>query len=94
MPNARGAGISTDCNGHMRWGDVIKGGDIEEESQRWGRSRRSNEMPPTKQAIPEHRRVRWGNSRDTKATQGTGRRLLSKEEWGCLAEDVTRGGGV
>ena len=49
LPNARWTGSRTDCDGHMRWGDVVEGGDSEIEFQRWGRNRKKNEKPPTRQ---------------------------------------------
>ena len=89
MPKARWAGIRTDGDGEMRRGDdVSEGEDIDAEFQRrWG-SRRRNEIPPTKQAIPRRRRVRRESSWEMKAIRGKAIPLLSKAECGCLSDDI------
>ena len=86
-------GIRTDCGWKRRWGDdVVEGEDIELEFQRWEQCRRSkNEKPPTNQAIPQHQRVKWSSSLHTKVVQGKATPLLTKEEWGCMAEDIAWG---
>ena len=57
-----------------------------------GRSRKSkSEKPPTAQAIHQHQRAKWGCSRDMKAIRGKAMPLLTKDEWGCLAEDIAWG---
>ena len=90
LPNARWAGISTDCAGQMRCGDdVVEGEDVDLAFQKFERSRNSkNGKPPTEQEIPQHQRAKWGSSGDMEAIQGESIPLLTEGELDCLGEDI------
>ena len=68
----------------LPWGNAMewrcdRRGDTEAEFQSYGRDIGRNEKPlPTKNAVPQNRRVRLGSSKDMKVAQGKSRKLLSK----------------
>ena len=72
----------------MRRGDdVVEGQDVELEFQRRERCRRSKNETPTKQAIPQHRRVKWESRREMKVIQGKAMPLLTNAELDCMGGD-------
>ena len=52
---------------------------------------RNEKEVPTHHAIHQRRRVRWRSIRDMKVARWKNRPLLSREEWDCLAGEMTRG---
>ena len=84
-------GVSTDCDGHMRWGDdVIEGEDIDAEFQRWGRSRGATKCRQQSKLYPEHRRVRGGEVGGRERLKGLKGPVI-KGRMGVLSRDITWG---
>ena len=73
--------------------DVVGAEDMHQGNERWRQGPKNrNDNIPTKIALPQHQRVRWARSRDTKlAHRETPRPIRTEEEWAFLSEDITWG---
>ena len=94
MPNAGWSGISTECEGKMRWADDV----IETEDLRRGYAccrhdpGDRDENVPTKQDLPQNQRVRWPRSRDMRLTQRESEADTDQRRMGVCSRRYNVGG--